>query len=176
MMGYQPGIAQALNNLGEVARLSGDDRRARAAYEECLSVCQATGEARRIYYMVNNLAYIAQHDGDYERALELGRQALDMTRARDSQPDIAQALMTLAGPIAALGRPRTAALLLSAAEVACERMGALIQPNDRLENDRVVSAARTRLGAEAFQAAWAEGRQMALEQAVEYALDGDGEA
>ena len=79
--------------------------------------------------------------------------------------------MTLAGSIAALGQPRVATLLLSAAEAACERMGALIQPNDRLENDRVVGGARSLLGEGAFQSAWAEGRGMTLEQAVALALE-----
>ena len=35
-MNHLPGIAQALNIVGELARISGDDERAKRAYEECL--------------------------------------------------------------------------------------------------------------------------------------------
>ena len=37
---HLPGIAQALNILGEVARFGGNDARAREAFEECLLVAQ----------------------------------------------------------------------------------------------------------------------------------------
>jgi tetratricopeptide (TPR) repeat protein len=79
-MNHQPGIAQALNIIGELARMGGDDARAKRAYEECLAVCQQTGEALRTCYNLVNLAYVAQHEGEHERALNLVRQALQFTR------------------------------------------------------------------------------------------------
>ena len=42
--------------------------------------------------------------------------------------------------------------------------------NDREEYDRDVATARQSLGEEAFSVAWAEGRVMTMEQAIEYAL------
>ena len=38
--------------------------------------------------------------------------------------------------------------------------------------DLYVTAVRTALGEKAFAAAWAEGRAMSLEDAIQYALDG----
>jgi hypothetical protein len=43
-----------------------------------------------------------------------------------------------------------------------------------LVHRRQVAEARARLEAEAWQRAWAQGRAMTLEQAVEYALEGAG--
>jgi non-specific serine/threonine protein kinase len=169
-LNHQPGIAQTLNIIGEIARLSGDDGRAKRVYEECLAVCQQTGETRRICYMCNNLAYIAQHEGDHERAIDLEHQVLQIARDRKDRSNMAEALAILAGSIGALGQLPESARLLGAWEVALERMGAFHQPSDKPEYDRIVAAVRTQLDAATFQAAWAEGRTMTLEEAVAYAL------
>jgi hypothetical protein len=84
---------------------------------------------------------------------------------------MAEALAILAGSIDA-PRPRaSAARLLGASESALARIGALHQPSDKPEYDRIVAAVRARLDDAAFQAAWAQGREMTLQQAVAYALE-----
>jgi predicted ATPase len=169
-MNHLPGIAQALNIIGELARLGGDDEHARRAYEECLAVCRQTGEALRTCYNYVNLAYVAQHEGDHERALDLIRQALQLSRDKDVR-DIASFLITFAGSIAALGQLQQAARLIGASEAALERMGAFYQPSDQPEVDRIIAAVRAQLDEVTFQQAWAEGRKTSLEQAVAFALD-----
>jgi predicted ATPase/DNA-binding CsgD family transcriptional regulator len=169
-LNHQPGIAQNLNIIGEIARFSGDDGRARRVYEECLAVCQQTGEIRRICYQYANLAFIAQHEGDHERALNLGRQMLRLSRDRPERGAMAGALLILTGSIAALGQPQRAAQLLGAADAALERMGTIKQPIDKPEYDRIVAGVRAQLDDAAFQTAWAEGREMPLGLAVEDAL------
>jgi predicted ATPase len=169
-MDHQPGVAQALNIIGELARISGDDERAKRAYEECLAVCQQTGEALRTCYNYVNLAYIAQHEGDHVRALGLVRQAFQLSRDKEDTRDVASFLVTFAGSIAALGQLQRAARLLGASEAALERMGAFHQPTDKPEMDRIIAEVRTQLDDATFQAAWADGRQMTLVQAVDDAL------
>jgi tetratricopeptide (TPR) repeat protein len=173
-MNYPPGVAQALNIIGELARISGDDERAKRAYEECLAVCQETGEALRTCYNLVNLAYVAQHEGDHEQALRLVRRALQITRDTGDTRDVAAFLVTLAGSIAALGRHRRAAQLLGASEAALERMGALVQPTDQPEIDRIITELQAQLDPAIFQAARSEGRDMTLEMAMAAALDEDG--
>jgi tetratricopeptide (TPR) repeat protein len=169
-LNYQPGIAQALNIVGEIARLSGDDEHAKRAYEECLVVSRATGETRRICYICNNLAYIAQHEGQHKHAIDLGRQSLLLAHDRKVDKDMAEALSTLAGSIGALGQPRKAAQLLGASEAGLERMGAFHTPSDRPEYDRIIAEVRAQLDDASFQTARAEGRKMTLSLAVENAL------
>jgi non-specific serine/threonine protein kinase len=170
-MDHLPGIAQALNIIGELARISGDDARAKRAYEECLVVCQQTGEALRTCYNLVNLAYVAQHEGEHERALNLVRQALRLTRDTQDTRDVASFLVTYAGSIASLGQLGRAARLLGASEAALERMGAFHQPTDKPEIDRITTEVRARLDSATFQAAWAEGRKMTLDQATAIALE-----
>jgi hypothetical protein len=169
-MNHLPGIAQALNIIGELARTGGDDARAKRAYEECLAVCEQTGETLRTCYNLVNLAYVAQHEGDHLRALDLVRQALQLTRETKDTRDIASFLVTFAGSIAALGQLRQAARLVGASEAALERMGAFHQPTDKPEIERIITAVRAQLDEATFRRLWDEGQRMTLEQAVSLAL------
>ena len=170
-LNHQPGMAQALNIMGEIARFSGDDERAKRIYEECLVRSKQTGETRRILFICQNLAYIALHEGDAERARDLGRQSIQLARTMNNRLELAKALAILAGAIGELGHTQHAARLLGASESALERFGAFHQLNDRPEIDAIITAVHDRLGNAAFQVAWAEGRELTLEQAVAQALD-----
>ena len=168
---HQPGIAQTLNILGEIARFSSDDDRSRRLYEECLAVSQQTGERRRIVFMYNNLAYLALHQGESGRARDLGRQGLRLAREMNNRLLLATTLATVAGSLGALGQPEQAVRLFGASESAFEKLGAFFQPNDQREIDDMIAGARAQLDAATFQSAWAEGRALTLEQAVAQALD-----
>jgi predicted ATPase/DNA-binding CsgD family transcriptional regulator len=170
-LNYQPGIAQSLNVIGEIARFGGDFDRARRAYEECLAVSQQTGEARRLYMMFVNLAVLAQHDGEDERARYLSRQVIPLVHELSSKLDRAACLVFLAGILGSAGRPEPAARLLGASQAILERMGYFHPPVDKQEGDRISATVRAQIDEATFEAAWAEGRAMTLEQAVAYALD-----
>jgi predicted ATPase/DNA-binding CsgD family transcriptional regulator len=163
---YQPGIAQSLNIIGEIARLARDDERARRAYEECLIVSQETGETRRIRFMFSNLSCLARHAGDYERARALAAQGLRIAIEMDNNLDIADGLAELAGVLGGMGRLEQAARLLGTWEAALERMGAVPQPVAKAEHDRTIAAVRAQLDPPTFAAAWATGRATALQRAV----------
>jgi predicted ATPase/DNA-binding CsgD family transcriptional regulator len=167
---HQPGMAQALNGLGEAARLDGDYERAAEAYEECLAISRAIGDKQREAIMLGNLGYIAQHRGDYERAEALSKAALALLWERQSAYLIAFALATLAGPVTAKGDPERAARLLGASAALFEALGTGPQPVDQPEIDQYIAALRTQLDGARFGAAWAEGRALSLDEAVSYAL------
>jgi predicted ATPase/DNA-binding CsgD family transcriptional regulator len=170
-LSHQPGIAQALNIMGEIARYSGDDDHARHAYEECLAICQKTGETRRIGFMYSNLAFIALHEGEAERARELARQGLQLARSTRNRLELAKVLSILAGSLGVLGQPELAARLLGASERTFERLGAVDVPSDTREITDITAAVRAQLDDAIFQAAWKEGRELTLDQAVVQALE-----
>ena len=58
----------------------------------------------------------------------------------------------------------------AAAQALREKIGALLPPKDKEEQEREVAKTQEEMGAEAFAAAWAEARSMSLEQAIAYAL------
>jgi non-specific serine/threonine protein kinase len=171
---HLPGIAQTLNIIGEIARISGDDERAKGAYEQCLAVCQQTGEARRFCYMYYGLSHIAQHESEVERALDLGQRGLRLARERRDANEMANGVAVLAGVFSMLGQAQRAARLLGASEATSERLGAFHHPSDQPEIDRIIAAVRAQLDEEAFEVNWGEGRTIPLEQAVADALDEQG--
>ena len=67
-------------------------------------------------------------------------------------------------------RSERAIRLLGAGEAFCETIGAHPPVAVAQEYERTVAEGRAALGDAAFAAAWAEGRAMSLELAVEYAL------
>ena len=69
--------------------------------------------------------------------------------------------------------PERAARMFGAAERLRESIDAVLPLAEQLELDRNVSRLRAHLGDAALQSAWAEGRAMTLEQAIEYALAPD---
>lgn len=168
---HKPGVAQALNIIGEIASFWVDDDRARQAYEECLVVSQETGETRRIRFIVGNFTFLAQHVGDYERARELAVQGLRLALEMENKLDIADSLAVLAGVIGATGQPERAARLLGVWEATLEHLGATSQPADKPEHDRNIGAVCAQLDPQVFEAAWVEGRAMSLEQAVASTLE-----
>lgn len=172
-LNHKPGIAHALNMIGEIASFSGDGERARQAYEACLAVCQETGEMRRIRFMFGNLTFLAQREGEHQRAKELATRGLQIALELDSNMDITEALADLAGPLGMTGRPELAASLFGAWEAAMERMGAEPQPADMPHFERNIAAVRAQLTPAVFEAAWKDGRSLSLEQAVALALADD---
>lgn len=165
------GMATAFNGLGEIARVNGHDEQARRNYEAAVAVAEQTGNIRRKYISLANLSYIAQHENDHVRAIALIRQKLELAREMKNHNDIATAILTLSGSLAAVGEPERAARLLGAAETTLSRIGAHIETTDKPEYERINREVRTLLDQATFQAAWAEGRKMTLEQAVADALD-----
>jgi tetratricopeptide (TPR) repeat protein len=163
---HLPGIAHALNVIGEIARLKGDDAQARRTYEECLGVCLQTGETRRVAIMHFNLAFLAQHEGDHQGTLDAARRGLRIAAEMNNRGEVAWGLPIIAGSLAALGQAQQAARLLGTSEAFLERLGAFILPADQREFDRIRAEVAAQLGEAAFQAALAEGRKMTLEQAV----------
>ena len=71
------------------------------------------------------------------------------------------------------GQAEQAAWLLGAAEAPREIIGAPVPPVDRAGYDSQVAAMRSQLDEARFAAAWAEGRAMTIEEAVEYALQAE---
>jgi DNA-binding CsgD family transcriptional regulator len=70
-------------------------------------------------------------------------------------------------------RARRSARLLGAAEAARNRINHSLVRYERDGHDRTRASVTARLGQRAFSAAWAEGRAMSADQAVEYALSPD---
>ena len=117
------------------------------------------------------LGRVAHRQGDDARARQLGQEGLAALQATQQWWQMAEGLETLAGA-AAKGEPQRAAVLFGAAEAV--RQSGNSQKHElyhRSDYERDVGIARAQLDDATWQAAWAEGRAMTLEQAIAYALE-----
>jgi hypothetical protein len=110
------------------------------------------------------LGKLAKAQGDCERAAVQCRASLALQQQQESRIGIACCLAGLAGVYGRQAQPKRAAYL-------CGATAALLSAlNTDLEAD--IAAIRAQIGEEVFAAAWAEGRAMALDQAIAVALEG----
>jgi DNA-binding NarL/FixJ family response regulator len=165
-------IARTLNYLGELARIEGDYAAARSFYEESLLLRHELGDQRGMAISLFNLGFVAHHQGDYQQAATFFEKSLSLFQKLGSWRGVVDCFLGLAGAAAGTGQPERAARLFGSTEALREaiHIGPAVSYPDRVEYDRYVAAVRAQLDDAAFAATWAEGRELTLEQAIEYAF------
>jgi DNA-binding CsgD family transcriptional regulator len=122
------------------------------------------------------LGYLAQHQGNLARARALLAESLAYVREVRDTHSIALCVAALAGVAGRKGLVERAVRLFAAVQAVFEQLKAVPGRAHRIEIEHNVAAARAQLDDAAFTAAWAEGRAMSLEQAIDDALDARGDA
>ncbi|MGH3144794.1 MAG: hypothetical protein ACRDTR_03235, partial [Rubrobacter sp.] len=156
--------------------LQGDLTRARRLAERALSLVRESQGARDVVYVaLHPLAAVARAEGDHEGAARLLEESLMLSAEIENESNVAYCLEGLATIAADEDELERAARLWGAAETLLEKIEILTYPHafDRSLHQRQVADARARLEAEVWKGAWAQGRAMTLEQAVEYAVEDD---
>ena len=167
---HQPGMAHALNIVGELLRSSGDYLLARKAYEESLDIVRETGEVIRENMLIANLSYVAYNLGDYERAAELSATSFKQAYHLGMRLQTVNGLAGLAGPLSKLGEAEKAAQLMGLSAALMAEIGVDYQIRDKLELAKYEAEIRAQLDQQTFEAAWKKGQTMELNQAVSYML------
>jgi predicted ATPase/class 3 adenylate cyclase len=167
----KPRFVQALNFTGEMFRTRGDYEKAKAVYEECLSLAREIGDLLRQSMMYQNLGYVAIHEGDSERAKTLCSQGIQMAIQIKSDSQLASTIMVMAGVYISKSPAEKGARLIGAAEAMLESTGVVLQPADKIEIVQYKSDLRELLGETAYEEAYQEGRQMNADAAIATALE-----
>jgi tetratricopeptide (TPR) repeat protein len=165
---------EMLNWLGEMARHQRAYEQALVFYHECLALSREIGDMGMIAVLLCNMGLAALGQGDWPRATSLFRESMALAQEMKSNVSSLWNVWGLARVALAEGQTRRAAQLLAA-----DGLLTVIKdsdPADLDDNERDVAWARTRLGEEAFAAAWAEGRAMSLEEIIAYAMEEGGAA
>jgi predicted ATPase/DNA-binding NarL/FixJ family response regulator len=164
------GLATSLATLGITALTQEDYAAARVSLEESVATCRESGDDWALSLALRNLGITALKQGDHERAAaRLGESLLALKEAKSTFGLMNVDL--LAAAVSMGGDHERAARLFGAAAAAREAVAVYMMPSVRADYDRGVAAARAGLGEAAFDAAWAEGKTMPPERAVEYALE-----
>jgi len=163
-------LAYVHHHLGVVAEKQGDYERATVLLERGLALSQHVGNKRHIPAVQCSLAHVWLHRGDLERAATLYRESLILRREIGEKSGLAESLEGLARLACAQVHYERTARILGAAEVLREATGSHRMPLHQVDHDQRVASVQGALGPSAFATAWAEGRAVTLERAIEYAL------
>jgi non-specific serine/threonine protein kinase len=160
-----------LYHLSETWRVLGQTDRAAPYHDECLRLAESQGLARPRAYALLGLGRQVWLEGDNERALALHREGLRWSVHVSDHRAIAIALEGLAWIASRGGRAEAAAWLLGT-QARLSTASAYALPGRFQEfHDGAVAAARARLGEAGFQAAWAAGQSVSLDDAIAVALE-----
>ncbi len=168
-LGDTAGIAYAQNPLGIAARAQRDYARAESLHLASLNLYRQLGDEGGIAYTLSHLGILAIRRGDAERAEEALRESLTMFRRLGDRGGMTTCLEGLAEVAAAEGKHERAARLFGAAAALRETTGSPGTASDPAEYEHAVASARAALSDAAFAEAWAEGRAMSPEAALEHA-------
>ena len=168
--GYKWYVSVCLSQQGILARVQGSLALAADLHEEALTLMRELGDTAMISYTLRCLGNVSLQKGDSHRAARIFAESLRLSREAGFQWISVECLVGLAGVSSDHAQHDRAARLFGAVESLQAAFGFRHPSYDQVEYDRRVASTRSRLGEEVFDGAWAEGRAMTLEQAIEYAL------
>jgi predicted ATPase/DNA-binding CsgD family transcriptional regulator len=169
-LGDKHGMTTSLNRLGLVMRYQGNFEQATRLYDECYAMATETHDTYYVAASLHNMGQMAHHRGDDERAYPLLMKSVVLVRQLEDTPNISTFLADLAGLWASQGHPERAARLFGAAEALRENMQVMMYEAQRKAYVQDIERGRAQLDPAIWDAAWANGRTMSLDEAFALAL------
>ena len=167
------GLAITIGTLGDLARLRGDHAAALPLLEEAVRIARETGDLRTASVILYGQGRAECALGKLDAAEAHLTESLTICRDLGDRENMSNGLDGFAHLAIAKESPSRAAQIWGAAERLREEIGAPLRSFDRANYENALSATRAALGDDAFERAWREGREMTLEDAVQYALSGE---
>jgi tetratricopeptide (TPR) repeat protein len=150
----------------------GDFDKAELLYRQSLDLSRQVGDTRGIAAAILNLGATMLDQGLAEQAEALLREGLLSSKGLKDQDGVIQCLEGLAGTASLLQKPERAARLFGAALALRAIIESPVHPNYRLRYQRIEAGIKIQLPIETFESEQAIGREMTLERAIDYALQG----
>jgi predicted ATPase/class 3 adenylate cyclase len=122
-LGDTRGIAEALNNLGDVSRLRGDRARSKDYIEESLGLFRSLADRRGTAHALILSAELAADDGDLVRARSLFEESVPLFEAVQDRRGLSHALVGLGGILTRQGNDRRAEALYGRSLELAEELG-----------------------------------------------------
>jgi predicted ATPase/DNA-binding NarL/FixJ family response regulator len=171
-------LAAFLNQLCDTFVLQDDLERATVIGEKAVAVCREQNHRILLSDALCNLGWAALLRGDPERATTLYAESLELKRELGDKPLLVKLTVALPETLDGLA---CVAVAKGEAERAVRLFGATRALHEQVSDhtttreyaalrEPYLAATRSQLSEEAWEAAFAEGRAMGFEEAVEYAL------
>jgi predicted ATPase len=165
-LGDEHYTALATMHLAWACEELGDLERGRALTEENLGRARNAGNKRMEAMSLEGLAFHARLEGRVEESLALLRESTQIVRDLSDPVWMSNALSRFAATLAAGGQAEAAAQLLSKSTGLYEEIGSAIPQYVRKRNEETLIRIHAGLDAGAFADAWARGRTLTLEEAL----------
>jgi predicted ATPase/DNA-binding SARP family transcriptional activator/DNA-binding CsgD family transcriptional regulator len=169
-LGYTLGLVDILLSMGSLLLLEGDYERGATLNEEAAALLQERGYITGLEHVLDNAGWAALLQDDHERARTSFAESLMQCRELGDKLVAADSLEGLACSAEVQGKIERAAILFGAAEVLREAGGIQHTTEEDELRKPYLAASRARLDEGSWRAAWAQGRAMSMERAIEYAL------
>jgi tetratricopeptide (TPR) repeat protein len=164
-------ISTTLNSLGEIARHQEDYETAREFYVEALALARLESANHFISITTQNLAMVSCFLEDYNAALSYTLESLKISEELGGKINIGITLDIFASLAVVAGEREKAAQLFGTAQAIHNAAGYQLEEVDQKFVDRYIGEARARMGDEAFEAAFQEGKQMRMKKAIALARE-----
>jgi non-specific serine/threonine protein kinase len=169
-LGYVRTLGRLLFSLGYILLLEGDYERGGALNEEAATLYRERGYIGGLEYILDNLGLAALLQGDHERAGSYYRESLMLCKELGTRVAASESLRGLACISVARGATMRATRLFGAAAALREAVYVQSYAEQDVWRAPYLADARSRLDEASWAEAWAEGRGMSMEQAIDYAL------
>lgn len=163
--GDEPGALVALHMEAEITRAAGDYAATVPLYERLLSGDRAAGDVRAEAMELYNLGSVLLQVGELDRAGSCLRESLRLADEHADHEQFAYTTLGLAGLAARRAEPAVAGRLLGAVEAYFDAAGVVLDPAEQIELDSHRAAGRS-ADVEAFEAGFAQGRALSVQEAA----------
>ncbi len=166
---YSIGVTQW--NLGEVAFSQDKIEAAQTLFEAGAATLRAHGAKNVLGGPTLRLGQVALRRGDHQQADKFIQESLTLLRETGDWRGVAMCLAAFAALRLAEGRVADAARLCGAVDALLESLHTGLLPQDHALYQRTLAELRSKLDTVAFNAAWADGQALKVEQAITLAVD-----
>jgi predicted ATPase/class 3 adenylate cyclase len=156
--------------MGMAESVQGNYEDARQFFEDGHRIFERIENKNFQNAMESELAHIARHTGDRKQAREMYQKTLVSWQDFGNRAAISHQLECFGFLAVEEEEPQRAARLFAAAEALRERIDSLMTDHERIEYEQALLRLRSMLSPEEFDSLWAEGRALAMEQAIQLAL------
>jgi len=157
--------------LALVAKYRGDYSEARHRFAICNPIFREIGDMHRVNMVRSELAHIERYEGHYQQAKLMYQESIVEWRRIGHRAAIAHQLECFAWIAKVEEQGQRAAHLFGAAEALREKIDIPMTAMEHIEYEREIADLKTGMHEEVFASAWAEGRTMTMEQAIDFALE-----
>jgi predicted ATPase len=161
-------LAIAVGLLGFALAGNGENEEARRSFEESLEMSRVHGFSRVEAEVLLGLADLMR-TASPSKALEYYRESVELARSMGYLTLVAECVMRIAAIALASKGARAATTLLGFLAGFVEPLGGL-DATEKTEFDAAIAQARGALGDRTFDAAWAKGGALSIDQAIDFSL------